>query len=87
MAKDAEIGSGPSSTTRSVKYSPLDMAKDAELGGNGDGSDNKTVKRSPLSRKSNGPMGYLTSLRSDADSALFAKRCVFLDSFDYSWGF
>ena len=50
------------------------MAENAEVGGNGDGGDDETVERSPLSKKSSGPMGYLTSLRSDADSAPFAKR-------------
>ena len=74
-AEDAEVGSGMSSTTRSAKNLSVlvDMAEDAEVG-EGDGGDDKTVKRSPLSKKSNGPMRYLTFLRSDADSASFAKR-------------
>ena len=74
-AEDAEVGSGTSSTTRSAKNlsASVDMAEDAEVG-KGDGGDDETVKRSPLFKKSNGPMGYLTFLRSDADSALFAKR-------------
>ena len=75
-AEDAEVGSGTSSTTRSAENSSasVDMAEDAEVGGNGDGGDNETVERSPLFKKSSGPIGYLTSLRSNADSAPFAKR-------------
>ena len=74
MAEDAEVRNGTSSITRSAENSLLDMAEDAEFGGNSDGGDDKTIKRSPLSKKSNGLMGYLTSLRSDADSAPFAKK-------------
>ena len=74
MAEDAKLGSGISSTTRSAENLPSDMAEDAEVGGNGDCGDDETVKRLPLSKKSNGLMGYLTSLRSNADSAPFAKR-------------
>ena len=73
MAENAEFESGTSSTTRSAKNSPLNMAENAEVGGNGDGGDDEMVERSPFS-KSSGPMGYLTSLRSDTDSATFAKR-------------
>ena len=73
MAEDAEVGSGTSSTTRSAENSPSDMAENAEVGGNSDGGDDETVERSP-SKKPNVPIGYLTSLRSEADSALFAKR-------------
>ena len=62
-AEDAEVGSGTSSTTRSAKNSPSDMAEDAEVGGNDDGGDDKTVERPP-SKKPNVPMGYLTFLRS-----------------------
>ena len=82
MAEDAEVGSKTSSTTRSAKNLPLDIAEDAELGGNGDSGDDKLVKRS-TSRKLSGLTGYLISLRSDADSILFEKRWVFLDSFAY----
>ena len=76
MAEDAEVGSRTSSTTRSAENlsASVDIAEDAEVGGNGDGGDDETVERSPLSKKSSGPMGYLTSLRSDADSAPLAKR-------------
>ena len=74
MAEDAEVGSGTSSTTRSAENSPSDMAENAEIGGNGDGSDDETVKRSPLSKKPNGLTEYLTSLCFDADSAPFEKR-------------
>ena len=73
MAKDAEFGSGTSSTTRSAENLPLDIAENAEVGGNGNSGDDETVKRLP-SRKSRGPTKYLISLRSDADSALFEKR-------------
>ena len=65
MADDAEVGSGTSSTTRSAKNSPLDMAEDAEVGGNGNGGDDETVERSPLSKKPNVSTGYLTSIRSE----------------------
>ena len=73
MAEDAEVDSGTSSTTRSAENSLSDMAEDAEVDDNGDGGDNETVERLP-SKKSNVPMGYFTPLRSDADSALLAKR-------------
>ena len=49
------------------------MAKDAEFSSNGNGGDDKTVEKLPF-RKSSGPTKYLTSLRSNADSALFEKR-------------
>ena len=86
MAEDADVGSETSSTTRSAKNSSasMDMAEDVEVG-EGDGGDDETVKRSP-SRKSSGPTEYLTFLHSNADSAPFAKRWVFLDSFGYDWG-
>ena len=42
-------------TTRSAENLPSDMAEDAEVGGNGDGGDDETVKRSPLSKKPNVP--------------------------------
>ena len=48
MAKDAEVGHKTRSTIRSDKNLPLDMAKDAEVGGNNNGNDNKRVKKSPL---------------------------------------
>ena len=62
----------------------MDMAEDAEVG-EGDGGDNETVKRSPLSKKSKVSIGYLTSLRSNVDSKPLAKRWVSLDSFGYGW--
>ena len=74
MAKDAELGSATSSTTRSAENLPLDIAEDVEVGGNSDGSDDETLERSPLFKKLNRPMGYLTSLRSDVDSTSFTKR-------------
>ena len=43
--------------------------------------DNKTIERSPLSKKSSGPIEYLTSLRSNTDSSPLAKRWVSPDSF------
>ena len=75
MAEDAEVGSGTSSITRSAENLSVsvDMAEDAEVGGNGYSGDNETVERSP-SKKPNGPTKYLTSLRSDADNAAFEKK-------------
>ena len=72
-AEDAEVGCRTSSTTRSAKNLPSDKAEDAEIGGNDNGGDDETVKRS-LSKKSSRPTEYLTSLRSNADSASFEKR-------------
>ena len=51
-------------TTRSAKNLLSDIAEDAEVGGNGDSSDDETVKRSPLFKKPNGLTWYFTSLRS-----------------------
>ena len=73
MAEDAEIGSGTSSITRSAENLPSDMAEDAEVGGNSNGDNDETVKRS-FFRKLSRPTEYLTSLYSEADSAPFAKR-------------
>ena len=56
--EDADVGSGTSFTTKSVKYLPLDMAQDAEVGDIGDSSDNKTVKKSPFSKKLSGSIRY-----------------------------
>ena len=53
------------------------MAKYAEVGGNSNGGDDETVKKSP-SRKLNGSTEYLTFLRSDANSAPFEKRWAHL---------
>ena len=50
-----------------------DLAEDIKVGGNGEGGDNKTVKRSALSKKSSGPIGYFISLRSDAEAHLSQK--------------
>ena len=74
-AENAEVRSGTSFTTRSAENSlaSVDMAENAKVG-EGDGGDDKTVERSPFSKKLSGPIGYLTSLRSDADSAPLAKR-------------
>ena len=77
-AEDAEIGSGTSSTIRSAKNSSSKMVEDAKVGGNSNGGDDKMVERSSLSKKLNGPMEYLTSLHSDADSAPFEKRWAYL---------
>ena len=86
-AEDAEVRSRTSSTTKLAKNlsASVDMAEDTEVG-EGDGGDNETVERLTLSKKSSGPMGYLTFLCSNADNAPFTKRWVSLDSFDYSWG-
>ena len=62
MDKNIKIGSGISSTNRPAKNlsSLVDIAEDAEVGKT-EGSDNKTVKKSP-SKKLSGPRRYLTSL-------------------------
>ena len=75
MAENAEVGSRTSSTTRSAKNlaALVNIAEDAKVG-ESDGGDDETVKKSPLFRKLSGPIGYLTSLRSNADSASFEKR-------------
>ena len=77
MAKDANIGNKTSSTTRSAKnlLVSVDMAEDAEIAKSNDGNDgnDKMVIKS-FSKKLSGPIGYLTSLRSNADSVLFEKR-------------
>ena len=74
-AKDTKLGSGTSLTTRSPKNmsASVKIIEDAEVG-KGDGGNDEIVKRSPLSKKSNIPTGYLTFLHSK-------KRCVSLDSF------
>ena len=74
MAKDAEVGSKTSSTTRLAKNSSasVHMVEDAEVG-EVDGSDDEMVKKSS-SKKSNGPTRYLTSLCFNADSVPFEKR-------------
>ena len=73
--------------TRSAENLLLDMAEDAWVDGNDDSGDNETVKRSPLSKKPNGPIGYFLSLRSYADNVPFGKRWVSFDSFGYGWSF
>ena len=47
MAEDAEVGSATSSTTRLAKNSSasVDIAEDAEVGGNGDSADDETVEK------------------------------------------
>ena len=47
------------------------MAEDVEVGGNGDSGDDETVKKSPLSKKPNGPTGYLTFLHSGKKMSFF----------------
>ena len=73
MVEDVEVGSGTSSTIKSAKHLPLDIAEDAKVGGNDDGSDNEIVKRS-LSKKSRESTEYFTSLHSNIDSASFEKK-------------
>ena len=74
-AENAEVGSRTSFTIRSANNLSVsvDMAKDAEVG-EGNGDNDETVERSPLFKKSNGSIGYLTSLCSGANSTPFAKR-------------
>ena len=64
-AEDAKIRSGTSSITRLAKNLPLDIAEDAEVGGNGDGSNDEIVKRSPSFKMSNGSIrvSYLSTLQ------------------------
>ena len=80
MAKDAEIDSKISSTTKSAKNlsALIDMAEDAQVGKD-DSSDNETVKRLPLSKKPNVSTEYLIFL-------YFGKRWVFFYSFCYDCG-
>ena len=65
MPENAEVGSGSSTTIRSAENLPLDMAKDAEVDDNGDGGDDKMVKRLPPSKMLSGSTGvsYLPTLR------------------------
>ena len=74
MIEDADVGSGMSSMTRSAKNLPASkhMADNTKVG-EGDGSDDETVKKSPLKRLS-GPTKYLIFLYSNVDNALFEKR-------------
>ena len=76
-AEDAKVGSKISSMTRSAKNlsTSVDIAEDAGVD-EGDGGDDKMVKRLPLYKKLNKPTGYLTSLRS-------GKRWLSFDSFGY----
>ena len=62
MVQDAEVSSGMSFATRSAENfsASVNMTDDAEFG-EGDGGDDKTVKRAS-SKKPNIPMRYLTSL-------------------------
>ena len=61
-AKDTKVRSEISSTIKLAKNSLLSIAEDAEVGGNGDSSDDKTVKKSPLLKKANVTTEYVTSL-------------------------
>ena len=74
-AKNAEIGNGTSSTTRSAENLSISMevVEDAKVGWGNDGDD-ETVNRSPLFKKLNVSIKYLTSLYSK-------KIWVSLDSF------
>ena len=66
MAEDAEVDSGTSSTTRSAENlsALVDMAEDAEIGGNGDGGDDETVKKITLQEvKQTYRVSYLPTLR------------------------
>ena len=73
-AEDAEVDSGTSSTIRSAENLSVlvDMAEDAEVG-EGDGGDDKTVKRSPF-KKPNVPIGYLSPYASMLIAHLLQKR-------------
>ena len=52
------------------------MAEHAKVGDNGDGGDNKMVKRS-LFRKLSGSTEYLISLLSNVDSVFLRKKLSF----------
>ena len=61
-AENAEIGNRISYITQSAKNSPLNMAEDPEVVGNGDAGDDKMVKISLIYKKTNKPKEYFTSL-------------------------
>ena len=63
MAKATKVNSGTSSTTRSAKNlsALVDMAEHTKVGKD-NGSDDKTVKRSPFSKKPNVSIRYFISL-------------------------
>ena len=65
-AEDAKVGSGTSFTIKSAENltESVNMAEDAEVG-ESNGGDDKTIEKSPLSKKPNGPMGYFISLHSE----------------------
>ena len=73
IAEDVEVGNRTSFTTRLAKILPSDMLEDADIGGNDNGGDNKTVERLSF-KKLSGPTKYLTSLHYNTDKALFKKR-------------
>ena len=79
MAENAEVGNGISSITRSAKNLPADMAKDAEVDGNGNGNNDEIVEKLPF-KKLSGLIEYFISLRS-------RKKWVSPDSFGHCWSF
>ena len=64
MVEDTEVGNGTSPTTRSAQNLLLNMAEDVEVNGNGDGGNDKKVKRSSFSKKPNILTEYFISPRS-----------------------
>ena len=64
MAEDAEVGSGTNSTTISVEnlLSSIDMAEDVQVS-EGNDSNDKTVEKSPFSKKPHVLIEYFTFLR------------------------
>ena len=55
----------------------LYMAEDAEVGSNGNGDENKTVEKSPSSKKLNISTGYFISL--------YSKKALKCYNWNYSW--
>ena len=75
MIENAKVGSRISSTPKSTRNLLLDITEDAEIGGNGDDNDDKTVQSSLFYKKSNVYTRYLISLH-------FKKRWVSSNSFE-----
>ena len=49
-AEDAKVGSETSSRTRSAENLPLNKTENIKIGRNGNGGDDKMVKKSPSSK-------------------------------------
>ena len=78
MAEDAEVGSRTSSTIRLAENSSatVDMAEDAEVGGNDDSSDDETVKKITFQEvKRTYGISYLPTLRKDKFLLIVIGHC------------